>query len=167
MKVKLTKGKVASKVDIETLQRRLGEQLAPEYLEFVVGNDGAIPEVNTFKIGETNNAGVRSFIPVHKIPEEMSDLDLPAKSYPVAEASFGNYIFINQAAGGAVFFWDHEEPEDVVQLAESFHSFLHMLEPLDISAVTLKPGQAKVLYADPEFVKEMQRQGLIAKDKRY
>jgi len=164
MKIKLSEGKMASKADIEALQKHIGEPLVFDFLKFVAGNDGAKPEENIFEIGKMNDAGVDRFIPVHKIPGEMSDLDLPAKSYPVAEASCGNYVFINQAEGGAVFFWDHEEPRSgIVRLADNFRSFLDILEP-DDEVVELKSGQVKSVWMDPEFRKEMLRQGLLRED---
>lgn len=157
MKLKLTKGHAAAQNDVAALQRNLGEPLASEFLEFVAQNDGAEPETNIFKIGTTNDACVSGFIPVKEIPNEMAAIDnLPIKSFPVAWASGGNYIFINQADAGAVFFWDHEQPDDIIKLADGFRSFLDLLEPFDVTSIKLKPGQVKKAWIDPDFLKGLQ-----------
>ena len=98
MKVKLTKGRPASRDKIELLQRKLGEQLPSEFGEFVAVNDGAVPETNIFNVGATNNCGVNGFIPVKEIVAEMAYIEnLPPRSFPVAWAECGNYVFIDLA----------------------------------------------------------------------
>lgn len=82
--------------------------------------------------------------------------NLPGRSFPVAWAEGGNYVFVNLAAGGAVFFWDHERPENIVRLASSFRSFLELLEPFDINSIKLKPDQVKKARIDPDFLKGLQ-----------
>lgn len=57
MKVKLTKGRTASQDEIAVLQRKLGEQLPSEFIEFVAQNDGAEPETNIFKIEANKRLG--------------------------------------------------------------------------------------------------------------
>jgi hypothetical protein len=157
MKVKLTKGRAVSQNDVAALQRKLGEPLASEFLEFVAQNDGAEPETNIFKIGKTNESGVNGFIPVKEIVSEMPRIEnLPGRSYPVAWAEGGNFVFINQAVGGAVFFWDHEQPDSIVRLAGNFRSFLELLEPFDVASIKLKPGQVKKAWIDPDFLKGLQ-----------
>lgn len=153
MKIKLTKGRPASQNDIAALERKLGESLPSEFLAFVAQSDGAEPETNIFKIGTTNESGVTAFIPVKEIGNEMPRIEnLPDKSFPVAWAEGGNYIFINQTDGGAVFFWDHEQPESIVRLASGFRSFLELLEPFDVTTIKLKPGQVKKAWIDPDFL---------------
>ena len=157
MKLKLTKGRTASKDEIATLQRKLEEPLPSEFIEFVARNDGAEPEPNIFKIGATNDAGVNGFIPAKEIASEMSRIEnLPDGSFPVAWAEGGNYVFVNLVAGGSVFFWDHEQPENIIRLASSFRAFLEMLEPFDVNSIKLKPGQVKKAWIDPDFLKGLE-----------
>ena len=157
MKLKLTKGNTASQNDIAALQQKIGPLLVPDFLEFVAENDGAEPETNIFKIGTANESGVNGFIPVREIVSEMPHIEnLPGRSFPVAYAEGGNYVFVNQADDGAVFFWDHEQPGNLVKLANSFRSFLELLEPFDVSSIKLKPGQVSKAWIDPDFLKEVQ-----------
>ena len=81
--------------------------------------------------------------------------EIPRAAYPIAEAECGNIVFIDEGEGGRVFFWDHEMPEDQVQLAVDFDEFLHQLQPFDIKTVQLKPGQVKRVWIDPEFLKRL------------
>ncbi len=157
MKVKLTKGRTAEKFDIGVLEQKIGEPLISDFLQFVSENDGAEPETNIFKVGLKNESGVNRFIPVKEITNEISRIEtLPEKSFPVAWAEGGNYVFINQASSGEVFFWDHEQPENIIKLANSFHFFLELLEPFDVNSIKLKPNQVKKAWIDPDFLKSLQ-----------
>ncbi len=125
-----------------------------ELIDFVARNDGAEPETNVFKIGPANESGVNGFIPIKEIVNKMPRIEnLPPRSFPVAWAEGGNYVSVNLAADGAVFFWDHERPDSVVRLASSFSTFL---EPFDVSSVKLKPAQVKKAWIDPDFLKGLQ-----------
>lgn len=157
MKVKLTQGRRAKPEDVAKLQQAIGLSISAEYLEFVGENDGAEPESNSFKTGEAHTNGVNQFIPVKEILSEMKYMNhLPPHSFPVAQAEGGNYVFLNQAEGGAVYFWDHELPENSVKIAGSFAQFLDLLEPFDIDSVELKPGQVISVWIDPDFLKSLQ-----------
>ena len=156
MKIELSNGRPASRNDIAEFEEKLGESLLPDFLVFVQQNDGSEPETNIFKIGTTNESGVNGFIPIREIVGEMQKIDnLPARSFPIAWAEGGNYVFINQALSGAVFFWDHELPDNLIRLSDSFLSFLESLEPFDIRAIKLKPGQVKKAWIDPDFLKSL------------
>jgi len=156
MKLKLTKGRVALSADIATLETILGGLPSCEFIDFVRENDGAEPETNIFRIDAGNESGVNGFIPVCKIVEEMRHIEnLPEKSFPIAWAEGGNYVLINQAVGGAVFFWDHERPDNLIRLGDSFLAFLELLKPFDVSAVELKPGQVKKAWINPDFLKSL------------
>jgi hypothetical protein len=127
------------------------------FLEFVAQHDGAEPQANIFKVGAANESGINGFIAVRDIVSEMPRIEnLPSESYPVAWAEGGNYVIVNQADNGAVFFWDHEQPRDLFKLADSFRSFLELLEPFDVSSVGLRSGQIKKAWIDPEFQKQFQ-----------
>jgi len=156
MKIKLTKGVSAMPVDVEKLQREVGCELPPSLVDFLHHHDGARPEANSFKIGDTNGSGVNEFIPIHDILTERRNLEtLPTTAFPIAWAEGGNYVFIDMAAEGAVFFWDHEQPEPPTLLATEFASFLDMLEPFDPSSIKLRPGQVKSAWLDPDFLKSL------------
>jgi hypothetical protein len=102
---------------------------------------------------------VNEFIPANEILEERNYIEnIPDKAYPVALASGGNYVFIDEHKNGAVFFWDHELPEDITELAPSFGAFLDLLEPSDIEKVVLKPGQVKRVWIHPDFLKLIQKE---------
>ena len=158
MKIKLENGKVASQEAISAVEAILGCRLSASFRSFVQNNDGAEPETNIFQIGDNNECGVNEFIPLDQIPKERTYIEnIPAKAYPVAWAEGGNYVFIDEARGGAVFFWDHETPEEIVALAPNFAAFLEMLRPFDVKSVKLRPGQVKSVWIDPEFFKRLKK----------
>ncbi|MBE0581672.1 SMI1/KNR4 family protein [Devosia sp.] len=158
MRVELTKGNSASEKDIAFLAQKLGTQLPPDLLAFLHLYDGAEPEPNIFKVGTTNEAGVNGFIPVRDIAREAQNIEnLGAGSFPIAWAEGGNYIIIDRASGGAVFFWDHELPGSPTKLADSFLSFLDLLEPFDATTIQLKPGQVITTWIDPDFLKTLKK----------
>src|SRR5215831_12572269 len=108
MTVKLQNGRAASLEAIRILELSLGHRISNSFSDFAKVNDGAEPESNRFEIDEHNGAGVDGFIPINEIPKERKFLEpIPAKAYPIAWASCGNYVFIDEDSGGAVFFWDH------------------------------------------------------------
>ena len=73
----------------------------------------------------------------------------------MAWAEGGNYVFVDEAMNGAVFFWDHEIPEEPTKLADNFQAFLDGLQPFDVKSIELKPGQVKRVWVDPEFLKKL------------
>jgi hypothetical protein len=158
MKIKLTKGKPASEETCVSLQSALGCHLSDSFKSFLRDNDGAEPETNILKITNKNESGVNRFIPVREILKERTHIEnIPDKAYPVAWAEGGNYVFVDEEKDGAVFFWDHEAPENIVKLAPNFGAFLDLLEPFDIKKIELKPGQVKKVWIDPEFLKRLKK----------
>jgi hypothetical protein len=157
MRLKLNNGRAASQDAIDVLQQKIGEPLVSDFLEFVAEHDAAEPETNTFKVGTANASGVNGFIPVAEILTETKRIEnLPSRSFPVAWAEGGNYVILNQAEKGTVYFWDHEQPDQLVRLSNSFRLFLESLEPFDVSTIKLKPGQVKAAWINPEFLKKLQ-----------
>ena len=119
-------------------------------------NDGAEPETNFFKISDKNESEVNGFIPVKKIAEEIQAIgDPPDGSYSIVWAEGGNYVVVNEADAGAVFFWDHERIDGMARLTSNFRSFLDILEPFDVNSIELKPGQVLKAWIDPDFLKEI------------
>lgn len=157
MNLKLTKGRPAKQSDIAALEEEIGVSIDPFFLEFAAANDGAEPATNIFKIGSANESGVNAFIPIKEISKEIVRTEyLPKTAFPVAWAEGGNYVFINQEENGAVYFWDHEQPENITKLADNFRSFLDLLQPFDISTIKLKLDQVKKAWIDPDFLKSLQ-----------
>ncbi len=158
MKVKLKNGKQGLEEATLALEGVLGCRVCNSFRSFLQTQDGAQPETNVFRISASNDSGVNRFIPVAEIGRERSRIEnLPRTAYPIAWAEGGNYVFINEDRNGAVFFWDHELPEETIELAGSFGDFLDLLQPFDISAIELKPGQVKRVWVDPEFLKKLKR----------
>jgi hypothetical protein len=158
MKVKLKNGRPAAEGMALTLEHALGCRLSDSFKGFISSRDGAKPETNIFKINEQNDSGVNGFIPVAEIQRERAFIeDIPAKAYPVAWAEGGNYVFIDEGKNGAVYFWDHEAPQSVTELAANFGAFLDPLEPFDINTIELKPGQVKKVWVDPEFLNRLKK----------
>jgi hypothetical protein len=158
MKLRFTKETPASEQMCLTLETALGCELSKQFRSFVQRRDGAVPETNVFRISENNESGVNGFIPVSQILQERTRLEnIPAKAYPIAWAEGGNYIYIDEEKGGAVFFWDHERPREVARLAADFDAFLAILEPFDIKKIILRPRQVKKVWVDPEFLKRLNK----------
>jgi hypothetical protein len=158
MNIKLTNGKPATEDAIKALQDALKCQLSESFKIFLRANDGAKPETNIFGVNEKTEGGVNGFIPASEIIQNRTYIEnLPPRGYPVAWAQGGNYVFIDEDRNGAVFFWDHEEPENVVEVAPDFGRFLEILEPFDVRSVELKPGQLKKVWVDPEFAKRFKK----------
>jgi hypothetical protein len=158
MKIKLKNGKPAAEETILALEAALGWRLSDSFKTFLQIFDGAEPETNIFKITEKNEAGVNRFIPASEIWDERTHIEnIPKKAYPVAWAEGGNYVFVDEDKDGAVFFWDHEEPEKIVKLTANFGAFLDLLDPFDVKTIKLKPGQVKRAWIDPEFLKGLKK----------
>jgi SMI1-KNR4 cell-wall len=158
MKIKLKNGKCASEVALHALETALFCRLSESFRAFSLSNDGAEPETNIFRISDRNESGVNRFIPVNEIPKERAFIEnLPERAYPIAWAEGGNYVFINEDQGGAVFFWDHENPNQITKLEADFGAFLDVLEPFDIKSVQLKSGQVKKVWVNPDFIKKLKK----------
>jgi hypothetical protein len=138
----------------------LGCPISDSFRRFVSENDGSEPESNQFKIGDDNGAAVNRFIPVSEILEERQYIDnCPSQAYPIAWASCGNYVLLDEGEGGKVYFWDHEfEDENITELADNFDAFLSIVEPDDVNSTELKPEQVLKVWANPEFLKRIKAQ---------
>ncbi|HEU5080519.1 MAG TPA: SMI1/KNR4 family protein [Opitutaceae bacterium] len=155
MKIRLTDGNRAPAEAIRAIESGLDYLLSSSFKEFLGSQDGAKPDPNIFKIGLKNESGINRFIPISNLINERAYIEnIPSKAYPVAWAEGGNYVFIDEDRNGAVFFWDHEQPEVTVELAETFSEFLNLLEPFDIHSVKLKPGQVKRIKVNPDLLKK-------------
>jgi len=154
MNIKIKNGKYASEEAIQKLEAELGCPLSVSFRTFVGVHDGAKPEPNTFTVKENINGGVNRFIPVNNILKERQSIEnLPSKAYPVAWAECGNYIFVDEGRRGEVYFWDHEEPEKIIKIGDSFDVFLSLLRPFDVKSIKLNPKQVKRVWINPNFLK--------------
>ena len=158
MKIRLKNGKRAREAAIAAIESSINCVLCNSFKVFVQENDGAEPETNIFTVRRGQESGVNRFIPAAEIPAERTRIEnIPEKAYPFAWAEGGNYVFIDEAKNGNVFFWDHENPEAVTFLASDFRAFLDLLEPFDAASIQLKPGQLKKAWIDPEFLKRLKK----------
>jgi hypothetical protein len=158
MKIKLKDRTSASEEALRKLELELGFRLSESFKKFARQNDGAEPEINIFKVNDKTDGGVNRFIPISEICNERQWIEnLPPKGYPVAWAEGGNYVFIDEGKGGEVYFWDHELPEEITKIGETFEVFLSTLEPFDVKSIKLKPGQVKRVWVDPEFLKSLKK----------
>jgi hypothetical protein len=153
MKLAFKNGGAASESDIEKLQLLISEKLPADFLEFVLKHDGSEPEPNTFQVGSINESGVNRFIPIKEIQKETRRIEnLSRSTFPVAWAEGGNYVLLNGDENGAMYFWDHERPDELIKLADSFGSFIASLRSFDVNSVQLSPGQVKKVWIDPDFL---------------
>lgn len=153
MAVKIPKTVGLSDPQIEAAERALGCVLPASFRAFVRDHDGATPEDNAFDL-PGDEGGVRAFIPLSDAPERRHEIDgFPKTGVPVAEDDCGNYIWLRPETG-EILFWDHEDEEAGVVIANDFESFIAVLRPYNKGSVVLKPGQVTRIWVDPDFKPE-------------
>ena len=159
MKIKLGKAvSHPSAEQVSALEVSLGTKFTDEYLNFLKGYNGAVPEANVFRVSDQNSSGVNGFIPLEKIACEVKFLDSEVSPdfFPIAYAEGGNYVCLPIAGGhGGVYFLDHEIPgsEALTRMAGSLEEFLDQLQPLDREEIKLKPGQVKKAWIDQSLLR--------------
>ena len=159
MTVSLKRGAPARADEIRRLESEFGMPISESFRRFLSRNNGAKPQDNVFTISKGNSSGVDRFIPVKKILAERENIEnIPSKAYPIAWAEGGNYVFIDEGRRGAVFFWDHERPEDIAKLSRDFGEFLASLEPFDTRSVELDPKDVESVWVDPSLLKQLKKQ---------
>lgn len=148
----------ADERDIARLEEAIGQPISNSFRKFVASFDGSEPDSNVFKVSDKIDSGVNEFIPVSRIVDERSNIEnIDSHAYPFAWAEGGNYLILDEGRQGAVFFWDHERPEQEHRIADSFDSFLKMLRPFDPDSVQLAPNQVVSAWINPEFLKKFGR----------
>ncbi|MFS0737086.1 SMI1/KNR4 family protein [Sphingomonas sp. 1P06PA] len=153
--IELTGGSAADPAAIAAVERQLAVNFPESYRTFVETRDGARPEPNRVRAENGTELGVDQFIPVAEIIKERNRIEtIPLAAFPVAWMEGGNYVFIDGRRGGRVRFWDHESPDDMIDVAPDFESFLNAIEPFDPDTVELKPGQVEKAWIDPDFLKQ-------------
>jgi len=160
MKIQMSKVDTPPSAEkISSAEAVLGTKFTNEYLDFLWGYNGAIPEANVFRISDQNSAGVSAFVPIEKVAHEASlmDMDVTAEFFPIAYAEGGNYLCmpLSSSKKSGIYFCDHEIPglESLTKLAESLRDFLDQLRPINRNEIKLKPGQVKKAWIDPRFLK--------------
>ncbi|BFM48207.1 SMI1/KNR4 family protein [Marinomonas sp. THO17] len=156
MSVKFSKPKAIEKKDIDLFAQALGCSITDDLKKFFVEFNGSKPETNIFTISQDNESGVNELIPISKILGERKYLDhVGERVFPVAVAEGGNYVVIDLDQGQSVYFWDHEEPQNMIKLASDILKFLDALVPFDPGSVELKEGQVESAWIDPDFLKSL------------
>lgn len=152
MKIKLTGYRQASVNEISQAEEQIGVVFPSDYKEFLRRYDGSEVEDNVF--ADNLDIGIRSFIPVSKLADEMSSIEgLPNDVWPIAEDSNGNYIYIRKD-DYSVYFWDHEVEGGDKRLAASFGEFIDGLQPYDPATAPLPPHRVVSSWVDPNFKPE-------------
>lgn len=160
MKVRLKRTKSLPESVVSNFESRIGRKLPEEYRRFVLKADGAEPDTNVFSIDGDGESGVNRFIPLEGTLREQQYVkgEVEFSVLPVAWAECGDYVCLN-LENGEVYFWDHEAPitrKRWRKLSGSFDEFLNSLSPFDAGNVTLKPGQVREVWVDPEFRKKFE-----------
>lgn len=145
MKIKLKNGFPASASAVANLEKTLGFRIHTAFRQFLLANNGATPEPNLINVGHSDSTSVDWFIALANIVEERDDISvLPTKAYPIAPDGTGNFFYIDEAHGGAVFFWDHETDERE-KIADDFDAFLVLLKPIDPNSISAINGKTEIL----------------------
>jgi hypothetical protein len=158
MKVQLnSEGAPASELELERLRRAIGSEPPSDYVDFLSSRNGCRVETNVFRVDETNDSGVNTFLDVGRVIDEKAALGgrLSRHAWPVADAEGGNYVCLRREESGTwcVVFWDHELEQETV-LSSTFSAFLESLEKFDLASVELKPGQVISAWIDPSLLTE-------------
>lgn len=121
--------------DIRQLEEKLGFSFPEDYIKIMKQYDGAYPSIRTFDLpddedcmnnllsfDETNS---QSIMFAYKIIVERGVNNL----IPIARDPFGNYICYKKDTDTKlkIVFWDHENPENTIELCDNFSEFLGML----------------------------------------
>jgi len=145
-----------SQKDIDILSKDIDCPIPSNLRKFFFDFNGSKPEKNIFSVGKKNESGINKLIPASQIMEEKKHLDhVGKKIIPVAEAEGGNYVVIDLDRNQAVYFWDHEEPGNMTNLANNIYEFLEKLTPFNPNDVELKEGQVESAWIDPDFLKNL------------
>ncbi len=159
MTVKLHGGQAADAADVARIEASVGYSVSPALKEFFDKHDGAEPDPNIFNVSDTLESGVSEFIPARAILDERSQIEnISESAYPIAWAEGGNYLIIDEATGGQVLFWDHEQPEEAHLVANDFVEFLDKMMPFDAASVVLSPGQVQSVWVDPALLEELSKE---------
>lgn len=145
----------ASERAVTKFERALGAELPAAYRRFLLESDGGEPESNQFAVGGSNNSGVNEFFSLGELQDEDRSR-MPEGCLPIADAEGGNLVLLD-LGDGSVLFWDHEieGADGVTRLAADFAEFRELLEPFDVSAVELEPGQVKRVWSNPNALTDL------------
>ena len=158
MKIDLKNGTPASEEAVSAFESKMGLRLSDFFRAFLLSWDGAKPMGNVFKIDAKIDFAVQRFIPLAEITRQRQYMEnIPDRAYPVALAEGGNYVFLDESKAGAVFYWDHDEPTNIRQIATNFGEFLDLLEPVDLKKDDFADYKVKRVWVDPEFLKKLQK----------
>lgn len=156
MNVKFSKPKAIEQKDINLFAEALGSSIPLDLQNFFVEFNGSKPETNIFTISRDNESGINELIPISQILGERKYLDyIGQRVFPVAVAEGGNYVVIDLDQGQSVYFWDHEDPQNMTKLASDIYEFLDVLVPFDSDSVELEEGQVQSAWIDPDFLKSL------------
>lgn len=158
MSVNLSDGVERSEAELIAVESSLGLSLPADYRRFVSQQDGARPDDNIFDVGDDNDCGIDCFIPIAEIGKERTYIEgLSATRLPIAWAEGGNFVCLETAAPGGVYFSDHEEPDVEYRLANSFDEFINKLRPDSPADTDLDPADVKKVWIDPDFLKAVKK----------
>jgi len=135
--------KEISEHEINAVEKELGIKLPTDYRQFLLANNGGLPEECIFDIPNLGQSSL-VFYGVHT-GEEHSDFllacmayrnRLPGNSFPVGFDPGGNLICLvaEDKHDWALYFWDHErdnsppELSKMYRLADSFSDFIDSLQ---------------------------------------
>lgn len=142
-------GAPVAEKDLQQLEAELGVILPADYQEFLLLNNGGMPEEDVeFEFIEIDSAtgerydqgsDIQYFYNIDELLEAYQNLTdeglIEKDSVPIASDSFGNTILLCR---DGVFFVNHEievadgETSPASFVASSFNEFINMLKPMEI-----------------------------------
>ncbi len=156
MAIKFSKPISIGQKEIDLFAQEIGCSLPKDVQEYFLECNGAKPEANIFDVSDNNESGINELIPLSSIVEERKLLDHVGEYiYPIALAEGGNYLVVDFSKDSSVYFWDHEEPENLIVLATDIYEFISKLKQFDPYSVELEEGQVESVWIDPDFLKSL------------
>lgn len=111
------------------IRRAFGGRPPQDLMKFLKRHDGAEPADNIIRLGPGEDTRMREFIPAADMLRERQAIELfPQHGLPLGYDDVGDYFYIS-TLDGKVYLWDHERPDFIFPVADSFGAFLDRLEP--------------------------------------
>lgn len=130
---------VATKADLDALEKRLGTSLPQQYRDFLLMQNGGLPDLPEFKVpnwGESianafYGVGIGGVYDLDAVLNRLDDVISIDRVIPIGDDPGGNQIClgIRDEYIGKIFFWIHDEMDEyevrpLIEVAPSFEAFV-------------------------------------------
>jgi len=162
---------------IKLFEKNNGFKLPKEYIKFLEAYNGGRPEANIVELKgcEIESFSISTFFGTNldnynDIVYQFNILNkrIPKECVPIADVEGGNVICMNLSAEkrGYIYLWDHEVEllygeaitiDNMCFIAESFTSFLSMIEPHSPTTEELREYKVLNVWVNPDFMEKIKQ----------